>query len=193
MCCTYTLMYPESCVVIPLQKYLLVDSICGVEFIAKGGQEGSDTLTVLCTASKQCPGEETKRMLHTTDPYTCNTFIYSMWICVYVQGTTIDLEQAWVSPTPVCSMLSFVCTECTSIHRSQWSWLSWSFVSCVGTATTWTYCPASFHLLHQESTYIQQWNILVWCRQRGREKTAAETQEQRAAALCCFTESNLHH
>jgi len=192
MCCIYTLTYPESCVVIPLQKYLLVHSICGVEFIAKGGQEGSNTLTILCTASKQCPVGETKRTLHITEPYTCNIFTYSMWICVYVQGTTTDFEQAWVSPTPVCSMPSFVCTECTSIRHSKWSWLSRSFISCLGIATTWTYCPASFHLLHQRK-YIQQWNILEWCRQRGKEKTAAETQEKRAAALRRFTESNLHH
>jgi len=164
MCCIYTLTYPESCVVILLQKYLLVHSICGVELIAKGGQEGSNTLTLLCTTNKQCPGGETKRMLHITDPYTCNIFTYSTWICVYVQGTTTDFEQVWVSPTPVCSMPSFVCTDCTSILTASGAGsVGHSYLAlALRPRATWTYCPASSHLLHQRK-YIQQWNILEWC------------------------------
>ena len=36
--------------------FLLIGSICGVELVAKGGQEGSHTLTVLNTTSKKGPG-----------------------------------------------------------------------------------------------------------------------------------------
>ena len=35
---------------------LLIGSICGIELVAKGGQEGSHTLTVLNTTSKKGPG-----------------------------------------------------------------------------------------------------------------------------------------
>ena len=56
-----------------------------------------------------------------------------------LSGSCALIGQAWVSPTPVHSMSSFVCTVCTSIHCGQLGWLSWSLVSCAVTATTCAY------------------------------------------------------
>ena len=84
---------------------------------------------------------------------------------------------AWVRPTLVCSMSSFVCMQ--YIIRGMLGRLSWSLVSC-------TYChhihPLSCPSLSPSlNKSVQQHDHT--CQWRKRERTATETQDHKATTL----------
>ena len=124
-----------------------------------------------------CSCQEKPRLPPSTDGEPCAAALqpgraaYPGWI----------IGQAWASPTLVCLMSSFVCVvrRPSVVHRSR---LSWSVVSYTITATTWTYCPAPFCLLHRTSMSNSE-TMLVRHRQREGERTATGTQDKRAAVL----------